>query len=146
MAAQAVSMTGLVRDTHRRLRARFEPRIRWHPSARSGRQIRGDAVGIEVAWVDETHVKIQVIEDPNGYLTALFTSDLSTLAPTCLRFVDPWGDTIFNQNQIPVLLAELRAVASASTQPELHAHIEQLVDLVEQSVEQMHTYIKFIGD
>jgi hypothetical protein len=103
-------------------------------------------VGIEVAWVDETQKKIHVIEDPNGYLTALFTSDLSTLAPTCLRFVDPWGDTTFNQSQIPVLLAELRAVASATVQPELNAHIEQLVDLVEQSVEQMHTYIKFIGD
>lgn len=103
-------------------------------------------MGIEVAWVDETHEKIHAIEDPQGCLTLLFTSDLSTLAPTCLRFVDPWGDTIFNQSQIPVLLAELRAVASASTQPELRAHIEQLVGLVQQSTEQMHTYIKFIGD
>lgn len=103
-------------------------------------------MGIEVAWVDETHEKIRVIEDPHGRLTSFFTSDLSTLGPTCLRFVDPWGDTVFNQSQIPVLLAELRAVSAASTQPELCAHIEQLVGLVQQSIEQMHTYIKFIGD
>lgn len=103
-------------------------------------------MGIEVAWVNENHEPIQVVEDMQGHLKAFLTSDLPALPPTCLRFVDPWGDTVFNQAQIPVLLAELREVASASAQPELRAHLDKVVGLVQRSLEQMHTYIKFIGD
>lgn len=30
----------------------------------------------------------------------------------CLRFIDPQGDTIFNQRQIPVLIEELESLGS----------------------------------
>ena len=30
----------------------------------------------------------------------------------CLRFVDPYGDTVFNQLQIPVVLQDLRLLAT----------------------------------
>jgi hypothetical protein len=63
-----------------------------------------------------------------------------------LRFVDPVGDAVFNQAQIPELLRELEIEAGITRDAETRAHLEKVVRLVEKSVGQTHTYIKFIGD
>jgi len=62
----------------------------------------------------------------------------------CLRFIDPYGDTTFNQLQLPVLAAELRA-AAANGAPALRARIEALAAFVE-SARETQMYVKFVGD
>jgi len=37
----------------------------------------------------------------------------------CLQFIDPYGDTVFNRWQIPVLQGECSALASRLTEPNL---------------------------
>jgi hypothetical protein len=65
----------------------------------------------------------------------------------CLRFIDPYGDTIFNSLQLPVLLEELEIVRQANSAPELRSHVALLINLVSQALANgPHTFVKFRGD
>jgi hypothetical protein len=64
----------------------------------------------------------------------------------CLRFVDAFGDAVFNQAQIPVLLAELRSSFSEQTDREVKDHLVKVIGLVERATDRTDTYIKFTGD
>ena len=108
--------------------------------------IFGGVMGIDVAWITERHEPIQEVFDPRGYLTALAISTWPSLTSTCVRFIDPWGNTVFNRTQIPVLLSELRSVRQDTSDKETRAHLEKVVRLIERAVDRTHTYIKFIGD
>ena len=99
---------------------------------------------------------IEVIDifrvDENGNVLATF-SDCEVLHELlvahipldscCLRFIDPYGDTTFNQLQLPVLVAELGAAAKAA--PTLRQRIESLAVFIE-AAREPHLYVKFVGD
>jgi hypothetical protein len=61
----------------------------------------------------------------------------------CLRFIDPYGDTIFNQ--LPALLDELRALHGGAAETDFRKNVERLIGFLEASIE-IHTYVRFIGD
>jgi hypothetical protein len=104
-------------------------------------------LGINVALVDERQLTSQAVNDPRNYLTNLATGPwLNIEGSVCLRFVDPVGDTIFNQAQLPVLLSELERSADLQTDPEIRAHIQKVCHLVSAARNQVHMYVKFIGD
>lgn len=103
-------------------------------------------MGIDVAWITERNEPIQEVFNPRSYLTALALSTWQSLTSICVRFIDPWGDTVFNQAQIPVLLSELDAVRQDTSDEETHAHLEKIIRLIERAVDGTHTYIKFTGD
>ena len=50
----------------------------------------------------------EVLGDPNGFVP-LFLALSASSDTKCLRFIDPYGDTVFNQLQIPVLIQECKA-------------------------------------
>ena len=104
-------------------------------------------MGIDTALITEAGDRKQEVLDSQQCLTRLATTRWPELHHTkCLQFIDPWGDTVFNQNQIPYLLAELRTDATEQQEQDVLAHLEAVILLVEQAVDQMHTYIEFIGD
>lgn len=103
-------------------------------------------MGIEVEWVDEDGVQLRQVPDSGERLATLMNSHWSQSNTVCLRFVDPYGDTTFNQAQIPVLLEELRAAQRAEPNAGTRDHLADVIRLVEASSRQMHTYIKFMGD
>jgi hypothetical protein len=66
----------------------------------------------------------------------------------CLQFIDPYGDTTFNQLQIPVLISELKSLHQAEhcqKHEKLH-EFEGVISFIEKARGQVHTYIKFYGD
>ncbi len=63
----------------------------------------------------------------------------------CLRFVEPYGNLVINQLQLPVLIAELEAMGRNSTDSGLKKNIARLVNFLEESVGE-HIYVRFIGD
>jgi hypothetical protein len=103
-------------------------------------------MGVDTSWVKEGLESLQDVFDPKQCVTRLATSRWPKSESVCLRFVDAFGDTYFNQAQIPVLLEELLSEYTREVEPEVKAHLEKLVNLVEKAQGRAHTYIRFCGD
>ena len=63
----------------------------------------------------------------------------------CVRFIDPYGNLVINQLQLPVLITELENMSSEATDFKVKNHVEKLVSFLKQSKE-IHVYVRFIGD
>jgi hypothetical protein len=63
-----------------------------------------------------------------------------------LRFVDPYGDTLFNQMQIPLVVTELEKRLRGSPNAEVKAHCEAILKVVKAAVGEEHTYVRFSGE
>jgi hypothetical protein len=84
-------------------------------------------MGIDFRWEDENGEQLEEILDPKNFLgLALSLSDLKET--TCLRFVDPYGHTVFNQWQIPVFINELQALRSIITAERLATFFKERND------------------
>jgi len=71
---------------------------------------------------------------------------VSDASYACLRFIDPYGDTIFNRLQIPVFIEELNCLAgTAETKEEKH-FLKELLKLAQKCRDEPHFYLRFIGD
>lgn len=104
-------------------------------------------MGIDVALVNEGHEATQEVFDPRQCLTLLATSAWPKQKDSvCVRFIDAFGDTVFNQAQIPFLLKELEHSEALQTDAEVKAHLHKVCRLVLQAYGKTHMYIKFIGD
>ena len=63
----------------------------------------------------------------------------------CLQYIDPYGDTTFNQLQLPQLIREMEQASSQINDSDLWQRAEQVLAFVRRC-EDVHTYVKFIGD
>lgn len=85
-----------------------------------------------------------LIERCEDLTIALDLLDAGVNGTECLRFIDPYGDTTFNQLQLPVLLSEVQLVGA-----KLPADLKLRVRLFTQFLaraQSVHTYVRFIGD
>jgi hypothetical protein len=102
-------------------------------------------MGIEVYWQDENGRAIASVADSRGGLAALLRN-MDFQNSKCMAFIDPYGDTVFNQVQIPVLIDEMAQVSSSSCSRETQEHVESIIELARKAVGSPHTYLKFVGD
>lgn len=104
-------------------------------------------MGVEVAWVTEGREQKQLVGDSYGTISRLATSRWPKLVETgCLRFIDAFGDTVFNQAQLPVLCAEIKTELDFQNSQRDREHLEKIIKLIEVAMGNVHTYIIFIGD
>ena len=96
---------------------------------------------INVAWQDE---RGKVLERWSGFISGDLVERAAS-STVCLRFIDPYGDTIFNRYQVPVLVQELEALAKQIDGDERES-IEGLLAFLTASRDRVHTYVRFIGD
>jgi hypothetical protein len=94
-----------------------------------------------------------VIEDESGGELSRWGQSLSPSAlqaaddeGACLQFVDPYGDTVFNQKQIPVLVIELMNLTLDLEDAEQAAVARDLATFLKGAQDQPHVYVRFIGD
>ena len=68
-------------------------------------------------------------------------------APTspCLRWIDPYGDTILNSAQSAALVGELRAARAAAADGE-RASLDRLIELAQACADGVDLYVWCIGD
>jgi hypothetical protein len=78
-------------------------------------------------------------------MTATASTYVSPKTSICLRFIDPYGDLVINQLQLPVLTAELQEMRAGTREADLREHITALLRFLEDSKD-IHTYVRFIGD
>jgi hypothetical protein len=62
-----------------------------------------------------------------------------------IRFVDPYGDTIFNHLQAAELCTELMSLLPGLPADE-RTVIESIAELAQRCANEVHTYLWFIGD
>ena len=96
-----------------------------------------------------------VLEDENGrhfekdgtsvLLPQRILPALEDLTFVCLRFVDPYGDTVFNRLQIPFLLKDIERLKTAVKEEDLVV-LDGLQRCAEVCLGKIHTYLRFIGD
>ena len=102
-------------------------------------------MGIELVWEEENGTELARLGDPQSLLKGFLPPE-SALEFACLRFVDPYGDTIFNTLQLPVLLHELIALDPKPLEPRVAEHLKEAISLVANAQGHIHTYIRFVGD
>ena len=61
---------------------------------------------------------------------------------TLLKYLDPYGDTVFNTVQMNDLIIDLRQLAKHGEEQQ----IEELIRLAVRCREETHTYLTFYGD
>ena len=65
-------------------------------------------------------------------------------ASVCVRFIDPYGNTTFNQLQLSILVRELEALESRTRDGQAQV-IRALLAFLHQASDRIHTYVTFIG-
>ena len=103
-------------------------------------------MGINLYWQNEKGEKLAQLLDGN-FLVSKFLPGVEARDFPCLRFVDPAGDTVFNQAQIQQLILELEGLArQRKFRSAVQEHLEAVLEFVRQAVGETHTYINFVGD
>jgi hypothetical protein len=97
-----------------------------------------------INWQDERGVVIA--ECPVWIDWEFEHPDMDIENTRCLGFIDDYGNTIFNQFQIPVLIQELESLLPNCRDEKIRTKLETLITFVRKAEGETHTYIKFIGD
>jgi hypothetical protein len=65
---------------------------------------------------------------------------------SCLRFIDPYGNTVFNRLQMPQLLKELADLHDFVNGTEQVEFLSKVEEFVQRCAREPHLYIKIYGD
>jgi len=84
------------------------------------------------------------IEDFN--LLKNYIPDISNKNFYCLKYVDIYGDTVFNKLQMNDLIKELKIIQENNKSNEINLFLEKLLDLANKCKNKVHLYLKFYGD
>jgi hypothetical protein len=100
-------------------------------------------VGLKVSLTTERGEILDSIDDPTNELHRMLSS---TAGLTLLKYVDWYGDTVFNRLQMPQFRREwsiLEGVARQQGAEEVH---ERIASMAARCAEEVHLYVKFEGD
>lgn len=81
-----------------------------------------------------------VIETLSSALAIESATDLTSFK--LLRYLDPYGDTVFNHNQIDDLITDLKKLDELA----IVTDISQIISLAKKCKNEIHTYLCFNGD
>ena len=103
-------------------------------------------MAIAVVLQDERCSNIsELVQDPQGVI-ALCLPGLADTTYPCLRFIDPYGDTIFNPLQAAAMAEEWDRLRPSFSWHNAEALWAKIRKLIVQCSEEPHTYLRFIGD
>lgn len=99
---------------------------------------------IMIALVDEHGAQTAKVEADTHLLDDLLPA-YDDRAYQCLRFIDIYGDTVFNRLQMKDVAIEWERIAAASGSP-VAPLFGEVRELIERCAHEPHTYLKFFGD
>jgi hypothetical protein len=102
-------------------------------------------MGLSVALQNENGNPIDIVLDPKNYLHRLLPSH-DDESYQCLRFIDWYGDTVFNHLQMPTFLSEWQRLNSKVKSDEERQLLSRIEKLAYDCQSEQHVYLKFIGD
>ena len=103
-------------------------------------------MGIAVVLQNEKcdHIS-ETLHDPYGVIV-LSLPDLADGAYSCVRFIDPYGDTIFNPLQAAVMIEEWDRLKHSFSEENADTLWADIRELIVRCSEEPHIYLKFVGD
>ena len=103
-------------------------------------------MGISVVLRDETNTNMsEIVPDADGVI-ARTVPCLDDTSYNCLRFIDPYGDTVFNRLQSAVALQEWDRLKFAFAQANAESLWGEVRELLARCSREPHTYVRFIGE
>ena len=102
-------------------------------------------MGIDLQWEGEKGDVLGWLPDEHDMVEQIVAASKQENT-ACLRFIDPYGDTVFNQFQITVFLTELRDVPLEALSEGARLHRQKLEEMAVKAQGKVHTYLKFYGD
>src|SRR5579872_5849001 len=101
-------------------------------------------MGVDVMWEDESGNVLETLGDDGKYVKKIL-KHAPAHCSHCLGYIDEYGDTTFNRNQVQRLLVELAEVPKDALDADTRRFVEKLVSLAEKCINSVHTYVKFVG-
>lgn len=102
-------------------------------------------MGLTTLLETESAKRIAHVEDPKNLLRRLLPA-LADESFHCLRFIDPYQNTVFNQLQMERLRAELSRVREKAASREEQDLLARIDELARRCQAEAHLYLKFLGD
>jgi hypothetical protein len=102
-------------------------------------------MGLGIALQDESGAELESLADPRNYLGKLLPEHGDPTHPM-LASIDFYGDTVFNRMQMDRFLAEWADVSARANAPEEKALVSAVEGLARRCQDEVHLYLKFIGD
>ena len=101
-------------------------------------------MGITIILEDEKGDALETLLD-NAVVSKILP-DMNNKNSYCLRFVDLYGDTTFNNLQMTELIIELGIILKNADTKEKVEIVNDLLRLAKKCKEESHLYLKFYGD
>lgn len=101
-------------------------------------------MGLTIRLEGENGNEIESFEDKDLFQTII--PDYNDKNSYCLRFIDLYGDTTFNNLQAPNLIDELEQKLDDSISIDLKDLILNIIRLANRCRNEVHLYLKFYGD
>ena len=102
-------------------------------------------MGIDVRLEDEDGNEVSAVSDPT-FLVEKLLPPFEDENSHCLRFVDPYGDTVFNSLQMPSFIKELEQAIAAAPENDVKVIGQKILKLAIECQKDDHQYLKFYGD
>ena len=103
-------------------------------------------MGFNIELQDELGARIAGVDDSRCLLNRLLPEPGDGGGYPLLRSLDPYGDTTFNRIQMPRFLREWATLSLNVTTPDEKAIVSAVESLAHRCRDEVHTYLKFIGD
>jgi hypothetical protein len=102
-------------------------------------------MGMSIRRENRESKVIEEIPDLESLLSRFFPS-WDDESYHCLRYIDPWGETVFNHLQMDELISELRRIRLKASTEEERAFVDAVEGLATRCKDGDGLYLKFIGD
>ncbi len=102
-------------------------------------------MGLRIRLQDEEGNSIAEVSDASQHLNPLIPP-LRDASYSCWRYVDEYGDTVFNRQQIKDFLNETDRLMRFTKSEEAKKLLMKVKRLARRCQKEPHLYLKFIGD
>ncbi len=101
-------------------------------------------MGIDIILENEQAQVIGQVDDPRNLLGGLLPGRDDSYH--CLRFIDPYGNTIFNRLQMERFLEEWQQIKQNARSQEERQLLDDVEKLARRCASEPHFYLRFRGD
>jgi hypothetical protein len=102
-------------------------------------------MGLRVRLIKEEGQLVDEVGDPKDFIGPCLPS-IDDKSYCCVRFIDRYGDTYFNQLQMDTFLKEWEKIAYLIEDKEAKKVFMNVANLARQCQKSPHLYLKFEGD